>query len=185
MAASGRAWDRMRQWGRDLLAALFVVRGSLILAIVATAAIVFPDQTAEVLRIAADPGNGNRWGELSGTIATAMLSGASLWYGAVISMALETARQTPILPTVPSGISRHLPNVLGIVPLLALAWALWASGDVLAGKGGDSANTHWLLSASALACLVGTVILYPILWNSYRRQWLPSPDGAAPTGKLR
>jgi hypothetical protein len=170
------AWwrDEVHRRFLDVLRVAWPLRAILFMAGLTLVVLVLPDQIAELLRMLVL--DKQWWWRIPVFFILLIISSVSLWYWARTTLRLcypgyEIGRgEDEFLRRA----VRWLPRVLGSVPLLAAAAALfWA----VKGEAGGSAELNWWLNLLGLIC----VLLVPLLWISLylRRRHLDQQSASA------
>ncbi len=145
----------------------FVIRFSIAMSLLAGIAIRFAEQSLEALRVLAATDSDQFWPRIFFIISALILSLLS-WYCARVLLYLIDP--LPNAKGCAVGAKkfwiRHLPRIVGALPLLFIAWALWAAADSIAV---EARNHGALLKWLSVASLLMAFLLYGFF---HIRHWL-------------
>ena len=160
----------------------FAARASVIMSVLASIIIWFPDQIAEVLRMMADQTNPSGGWNISVFVLASIFVAISCWYWARTTLYLQ-------IPGAEAGgdfkgwVVRQMPRLFGTLPLLATSLALYQAGD-FPPTVEAAAALKGRLQFLALACLVLAVLFYVLLFlrrrlfrleSSAKSEGMPTP----------
>jgi hypothetical protein len=167
-----KTYNCVLDWIHAFYRVAFVIRFSIAMTLLAGIAILFADQSLEALRVLAarDPVLNTLdpeqfWPRIFFIVSTLILSLLS-WYCARVLLYLidplpnaqdDTARAKEFW-------IRHLPRVVGALPLLFIALALWKAADIKAVE-----NNYGLLKVLAVINAFAAFVLYTFF---HLRRWL-------------
>ena len=134
---------------------------SLVVSLLAVAALLLTSQSLEALRVIAE-GFGDAQAQLISTETGAVLISLMLWYSArVILYAVANDAPNDTRPARRLA-ARYLPRLYGALPLAALSYASFLAGRVQDEIGSGSGTRLWILTGVNAALLVGFLVLVSV-----------------------
>jgi predicted acylesterase/phospholipase RssA len=182
--------DHIARTITQVVSPVYVLRAPMVVSIFAAVMLAFPDQTLEIYRAIA-LGHTELWPQITLAFLTLLVAGILIWYLSR-NLTLKWQKSELAMSSLSGVLLRWLPRLLGALPLFGAAYGMYvaggnlkqiqvpqiaqaqmpaAVGPLIDARLGYEVARQLLLYASAVAAVLGVLIIVVTFLRAYRKQW--------------